>query len=173
LQKKSIMKKILPLLITLSFLLNPEFSRAQAKIGYISPDEVLAVMPEVKKADTALILFQQELSKAYQDQQNELNDAYEKFVKDSATMTPTLKDIKRKDLQDRVTALGPKEQDLNKALDNEKEKLLAPIREKLLKAIKEVAKENGYGHILYKEQAIVFPAADDITSLVKKKLGIK
>ena len=40
-------------------------------------------------------------------------------------------------------------------------------------AIEEVAKENGYSHIAYKEQMIVFPAADDITEKVKKKLGIK
>jgi hypothetical protein len=36
-----------------------------------------------------------------------------------------------------------------------------------------VAKENGYSHIAYKEQYIVFPEVDDIIGLVKKKLGIK
>jgi len=131
-------------------------SNAQNKIGYVAPDEIFDLMPETKKFDTALAAFQQELSKTFQDQQNDLNEAFNKFVKDSLTMTPSLKDIKRKDLQERITGLGKKEKDLNKALEIEKERLLVPIREKLLKAIKDVAKENGYGHVFYKAQSIVF-----------------
>jgi outer membrane protein len=146
---------------------------AQTKIGYVGPDEIFNLMPDLKKADSALATFQQELSKTFQDQQADLNEAYDKFVKDSINMTASLKDIKRKDLQDRITALGKKEQDLNKALEVEKERLLFPIRERLLKAIKDVAKENGYNHVFYKNQSIVFPEADDIGALVKRKLGIK
>lgn len=148
-------------------------STAQTKIGYVSADEVFASMPDVSKADSALAAFQQALADNYQEQQNELNNAYAKFVKDSASMTPAVKEAKRKDLQDRITDLQNKEQELNKTLEAQKEKELKPIREKMLKAIKAVAKENGYGHIFYKEQAIVFPEADDITARVKKKLGIK
>ena len=109
----------------------------------------------------------------YQDQQNDLNAAYAKFVKDSAQMTPALKEAKRKDLQERIQNLSGKEQQFNKALEEEKEKFLRPIREKMLKAIQDVAKENGYTHVAYKDQLIVFPQADDITDKVKKKLGIR
>jgi len=166
------MKRIFFLSVIL-LLLTQANSYAQNKIGYVGPDEIFDLMPEVKKADTALAVVQVELSKTFQDQQNDLNEAFNKFVKDSINMTVSLKEIKRKDLQDRITALGKKEQELNKALDAEKERLLAPIREKLLKAIKDVAKENGYGHVFYKAQSIVFPEADDLGALVKKKLGIK
>jgi outer membrane protein len=76
-------------------------------------------------------------------------------------------------LQDRITALSKKEEEFNKLLDQEKEKAMKPVREKLMKTIQDVAKENGYTHVAYKEQLIVFPAADDITDKVKKKLGIK
>ena len=130
-------------------------------------------MPEVLKADSSLAAFQRALAENYQDQQNELNDAYAKFVNDSAKMTPAVKELKRKDLQDRISGLQNKEQELNKTLEAQKERELKPIREKMLAAIKAVANEKGYSSIFYKEQAIVFPAADDITGLVKKKLGIK
>ena len=43
----------------------------------------------------------------------------------------------------------------------------------MVKAIQEVAKENGYAHVLYKEYALVFPEADDLADRVKKKLGVK
>ena len=50
-------------------------------------------MPEVLKADSSLAAFQRALAENYQDQQNELNDAYAKFVKDSAKMTPAVKEV--------------------------------------------------------------------------------
>ncbi len=146
---------------------------AQGKIGYVSADIIFAAMPEVLRADSSLAAYQQALAQAYQDQQNDLNSAYDKFVKDSARMTPAVKEAKRKDLQERISSIGNREQELNSSLEAEKERQLKPIREKMMQAIKDVAKENGYAHILYKEQAIVSPEQDDITEKVKKKLGIK
>jgi len=148
-------------------------ANAQTKFGVVGVDEVFGQMPDLKKADTSLAVFQKGLQDTYQQQQIALNDAYTKFVKDTINMTPTLKEIKRKDLQDRITALSKKEEEFNKLLEEEKERTMKPIREKLMKTIQDVAKENGYTHIAYKEQLIVFPAADDITDKVKKKLGIK
>jgi outer membrane protein len=148
-------------------------AQGQVKIAVVSADEVFAGMPEVLKADSSLAAFQQALAETYQDQQNELNEAYAKFVKDSGKMTPAIKEAKRKDLQDRIAGLQNKEQELNKTLEQQKEKELKPIRDKMLKAIQDVARENGYTYVLYKEQIIVFPEADDITARVKTKLKIK
>jgi outer membrane protein len=146
---------------------------AQTKIGYVSVDEVFGVMPETKKADENLAAFQKALQDTYAEQENELNDAYAKFVKDSAKLTPAVKEAKRTDLQSRISGLQNKQQELNTALEAEKEKQLKPIREKLMAAIQSVAKEMGYDHVLYKESAIVFPATADLTNSVKQKLGIK
>ncbi len=146
---------------------------AQSKVAVVSVDDIFTAMPDTYKADSLLAVFQKGLSDAYQDQQKDLNDAYAKFVADTPKMSKSLIEIKRKDLQDRIATLSSKEQEFNKALETEKERLLKPVREKLMKAIQEVAKENGYTHVAYKDQMIVFPPADDITDKVKKKLGIK
>lgn len=167
------MKKILLLICLIISLSYTTGLNAQGKIGYVSADEVFAAMPDVLRADSSLAAFQQALAETYQQQQNELNDAYAKFVNDSSKMTPAVKEAKRRDLQDRISGLQNKEQELNKTLEAQKEKELKPIREKMLAAIKATARENGFDHILYKEQAIVFPEANDITPLVKKRLGIK
>jgi outer membrane protein len=148
-------------------------SVAQTKFAVVSADEVFASMTEVQRADSQLAAFQQALADMYQQQQNDLNETYAKFMKDSARMTPAVKEARRKDLQERISGLQGKEQQLNKDLETEKERLLKPIREKMLKAIQDVAKENGYTHVAYKEQLIVFPQTDDITDKVKKKLGVK
>ena len=165
-------KKIIYLLLSSILFVNSGL-QAQGKIGYVSADEVFASMPEVRKADSSLAAFQQTLSETYQYKEDELNAAIEKFIKDSVNLTTGVKDARRKDLQDRITGLQSEKQRMNGLLDQEKEKQLKPIRQKMLDAIKEVAKENGYAHVLYKEQAIVSPEQDDITGKVKKKLGIK
>ncbi len=167
------MKKSLLLFIVIVFTQSFTGVFAQTKIGYISVDEVFALMPETRKADSALAAIQKELADAYAQQESELNAAIEKFIKDSITMTAGVKEAKRSELQSRVTGMSKKKQDYNAGLEIEKEKQIKPIQEKLLATIRAVAKENGYGHILYKDQAIVFPESDDITALVKKKLGIK
>jgi outer membrane protein len=146
---------------------------AQTKIGYVSVDEVFAAMPETKKADENLAEFQKALQESYAQHEAELNAAYEKFVKDSAKLTPAVKNAKRQDLQTRISELQGKQTQLNNDLEAEKEKQLKPIREKLMAAIKDVAKETGYDHVLYKESAIIFPVAADLTNSVKKKLGIR
>lgn len=146
---------------------------AQTKIGYINVDEIFALMPETRKADSILGAYQKDLADEYARQETELNTAIEKFIKDSLTMTAVIKEAKRSDLQTRVNGMSTKKQDYTATFEKEKEKQIKPIQDKLLATIKAVAKENGYNHILYKDQAIVFPESDDITTLVKKKLGIK
>lgn len=163
-------KTVLSVLLLMMFI---SLTHAQTKLGVVAVDEVFGQMAELKKADTSLAIFQKGLQDTYQQQQNELNVVYGKFVEDSSKMTPAIKEVKRKDLQERITALSKKEEEFNKLLEAEKERTIKPIREKLMKTIQDVAKENGYTHVAYKEQLIVFPPADDITDKVKKKLGIK
>jgi len=167
------MKKSLLLFIVIVFTQNFTNVFAQTKIGYINVDEIFALMPETRKADSSLASYQKELADAYARQEEELNAAIEKFIKDSITMTAVAKEAKRIDLQSRVNGMSKQKQDFNATFEKEKNKQIKPIQDKLLATIKAVAKENGYGHVLYKDQAIVFPETDDITALVKKKLGIK
>lgn len=167
------MKKLLLLFIAIVSTQFVTSAFAQTKIGYINVDEIFALMPETRKADSSLAIYQRDLADEYSKQETELNTAIEKFIKDSITMSPAVKEAKRSDLQSRVTGISGKKQDFSAAFEKEKERQTQPIRDKLLATIKTVAKENGYGHILYKDQAIVFPESDDITPLVKRKLGIK
>lgn len=167
------MKKSLLLITVIVFTQCFTNAFAQTKIGYINVDEIFALMPETRKADSSLGAYQKDLADAYAQQETELNAAIEKFIKDSITMTPVMKEAKRSDLQSRVNGMSQKKQDYTATFEKEKDRQIKPIQDKLLATIKAVAKENGYGHVLYKDQAIVFPETDDITALVKKKLGIK
>jgi outer membrane protein len=166
------MKKIIIAAGILLSVCGSKISIAQSKVAVVSVEDVFGMMPEAKKADSALMVFQKELADNYVYLQKELSAAIQKFYIDSVNMTASLKNIKKTDFQNRVNELSGKEQQNNNAIDAEREKLVKPVREKLIKAVQDVAKENGFTHVAYKDQMIVFPAADDITDRVKKKLGI-
>lgn len=147
--------------------------QAQNKIGYISINEIIAVMPEAKKADTLLNQFRDALISSANDRQAALEADITKFNKDSATYTSAVKEVKRKDLQQRYQELAGEEQRIQEDLQKKQEELATPIQKKALDAVQAVAKENGYTYVLPKEAILVGPPADDIAPLVKKKLGIK
>ncbi len=146
---------------------------AQNKIGYINTDELISTMPEAAKAQTELQEFQSSLGLQYQDLNAELNAKDSAFIKDSIKLSPSMKEIKRKELIElyqRVQNYQQTSQEEYQAKANEK---ITPIREKALTAINAVAKENGYSYVFNEDNLLVKPTGDNILQLVKNKLGIK
>jgi len=146
---------------------------AQNKIGYINTDELIAVMPEAEKADNELKEYQASLAQQGQDLMKDLNDKDSIFVRDSAKLSPSMKEIKKNELMtlyQRVQSWNQQAQEMYQA---EAQKKILPIREKAMEAIRSVAKESGYAYVLDANAVIVGPPGDDVLELVKKKLGIK
>jgi outer membrane protein len=168
------MKKVLTLVLLVSGLLAAgSRTQAQTKIGYVNVSEIILAMPEAKKADTALNQFREALIQSAQDKQSAFDDAVAKFYKDSVTMAPAVKEVKRKALQQQVQDMQGEDQRIQQELQKKQEEYSAPIQKKALEAVQAVAKENGYTYVLVKEAVLVGPPGDDIAPLVKKKLGLK
>jgi outer membrane protein len=168
------MKKVLSvLMVALGLVAFNHSAQAQTKIGYISFNEVVALMPEAKKADSALVQFRDALIQSAQEKETALNEAITKFNADSAKMTQPVKDVKRKELQQKLTELQGEEQRIQQELQKRQEELSEPIQKKAMDAVQAVAKESGYTYVFPKEYMIVSPPADDLLPLVKKKLGLK
>ena len=146
---------------------------AQSKIGYISTDDLINVMPEAAKADTELKEYQASLQQQGEDMAKELDDKVAAFNKDSAKFTPSMKDIKRKELTDLYQRLGSWNQQAQEMYQQEAQKKIAPIRTKALEAIQTVAKENNYTYVFDINSLLVYPPSDNLLELVKKKLNIK
>lgn len=148
-------------------------TNAQNKIGYINTQELIGLMPEAAKADSELNEYQASLQKQGEDLAAEADTKAAKYVKDSATLTTSMKEIVRGEivaLYQRVQNYNQEAQD--KANQYAQQKFI-PIRNKAMEAIKTVAKESGYSYVLDYASVIVGPPGDDIIGLVKKKLGIK
>lgn len=147
-------------------------SNAQ-KIGYVNADEIIMLMPEASKLQSDLEAYQKSLYQNANDKQEAFNTSLQKFIKDSATMSASLKEVKRNDLQKQSQELNNQQQIIQQELDHKRQELAMPIQKKLQEAIEVVAKENGYTYVITREALIVVPEKDDLGPLVIKKLNLK
>ncbi|MBO9572723.1 MAG: OmpH family outer membrane protein [Chitinophagaceae bacterium] len=159
--------------ITVTALTLPGQTEAQSKIGYISTEELVSIMPETAKADSNLTQYREALIQVAQDKENALQAAIEKFNLDSAKMSTSVKDIKRADLQKMLTELQGESQKIQQQLQQRQQELITPINKKAFDAIQAVAKESGYTYVFEKGALLVAPPSDDILPLVAKKLNVK
>ncbi|MEO6820721.1 MAG: OmpH family outer membrane protein [Ginsengibacter sp.] len=166
------MKKFLTFLFISAGILGFSSVNAQ-KIGYISADEIIQLMPEARTVQTELDQFQQSLVQNSEDKKAAFNEAVQKFYKDSSSMSASLKEVKRTELQKQVADLGQEDQKMQNQFEMKRQELSGPIQKKLQTAIEDVAKENGFTYVLPREALIVMPPSSDIGPLVKKKLNLK
>lgn len=167
------MKRIFTVAVLALGLLAASSASAQTKIGYISSQELISLMPETKKADSSLQQLRAALIQNAQDKEAKLNADIEKFNIDSLKYSEAVKTVKRAELQKAYQELAGEEQRIQEQLQSEQQRLLAPITKKANDAVQAVAKENGFSYVFEREVLIVAPPAEDMLPLVAKKLGIK
>lgn len=147
------------------------------KIGYISVDQAVGMMPELGRIDTVLQRFQADslqpryayIIGEYQRKDSQVNG------KDSAKFypSPAVRSQVRNELEGLAYQIQNWQQFAQQEAQRKQNELLEPVYRKVMKAINDVSKEAGYSHIMNKEAMLVAPPADDILPLVAKKLNIK
>ncbi|MCQ2340911.1 MAG: OmpH family outer membrane protein [Paludibacteraceae bacterium] len=164
------MKKIIVILM----MALPMLASAQ-KMGYINTQELFTQMPDVKVANAQL----DSLNAYYENVLATMQEEYQKKVQDyqqkSATMTDAIRQITEEEIvtiQQRIqTTYETAKQDVQK----KQQDLLAPIHEKMAKAIQKVGDAQAYTYILDSSVSTVYVGKDatNIMADVKKELGIK
>jgi outer membrane protein len=148
---------------------------AQQKIGYISLDQVVALMPEVGKIDTLLQHFQTDSLNpqyAYMVTEFQRKDSIANG-KDSLKTPAKVREQIRQELEGMAYQLQNWNTYVQNAMQGKQNELLEPVYRKVITALKAVAKENGYAYVINKENLIVAPDGDDLLPVVAKKLNIK
>lgn len=146
------------------------------KFGTVNSQEVFNLMPEKTAAETTL----QTVSEKYQTEYNNLQQEFEKKFKEYQELDPTtpqsIKDRRAQELQENQQKIQNFQQMAAQDLQKQQETLLAPITEKIQQAIQAVGAEGGYTFIYdLSIPCVVYQGAgaEDVTPLVKAKLGIK
>lgn len=150
------------------------FSGAFAqKQGYIDVNDVISVMPEAAVADNEINQFQAALSQQGASLLKQLNELDSVFSADSLKYSPSLKEIKRKDMVNLYQKFTTLQQSAKQQIQQKQNDLLEPIQAKAVAAIKAVATENKYTYVFDTQSLIIAPPGDNLLPLVKAKLGIK
>lgn len=166
-------KSVLALVFAISILGFSNASFSQGKIGYISTEELIGLMPETEKANAQLQDYQTSLQQQGNDYYRELNEKDSIFQLDSARLSPAAKELRRNDLIALYQKVQGWNQTMQQMIQEKSGALITPIKAKAHEAVKVVAKENGYTYVLEEAAVLVGPTGDDMLPLVKKKLGIK
>jgi outer membrane protein len=168
------MKNIfISLIILLSVTLFANNTQAQSKVGHFDLQYVLPQIPEYKKAEAEMETY----AKQIQDELKSKQEEFERKLKDyqgkmeAGTLTPAMQASKEKELQTLQQQFQRFQQGIQQDGQSQEARLMAPIYEKIQKALDEVAKEGGYGFILRDEACYASPKAENISDRVLRKMG--
>ena len=163
-------------LIILFFAIAPLALVAQeSKIAFVNSQELFGSMPELSSIETQMNTKQKQVKKNAAALETEYNNKMEEFKNSTDEVTEALLMDRQKQIQQIEERYQTFMQNSQKEVQDLQQKLLAPVQEKLQKAIRDVGEEKGYTYILdIASGSIAYhsPTAIDANPLVKAKLGI-
>jgi outer membrane protein len=170
------MSKIKIFLLAALFVLGASSVNAQGqKSGYISVEQMVSLMPELGRIDTALQKFQadslntefQSLIQDYQYRDSMLTKT------DTTKMPPAVKREHRQQLEQIAYQVQNWQQLSQNYMQSKQQELLAPVYQRVMDAVRAVAKDNGYAFVYNQEALLVAPPGDNLLPLVAKRLNVK
>src|SRR5829696_1070470 len=114
------------------------------KSGYISVEQMVSLMPELGRIDTLLQKFQADsLNTEFASLIQEYNYKDSLLTKtDTTKIPPAVKRQHRQDLEQIAYQVQNWQQISQNVMQSKQQELLAPVYQKVMKAINDVAKEN-------------------------------
>lgn len=167
------MKKVLSLVAaTFILALIGNYATAQNKFGHASLEDVVKIMPDIKKADSILQKFQKD------SLENALPFYLSEYKrKDSIAKSPATPSAIKQQVQQEAAQYMQIIQNWDAYSQNEFQRkqaeVLNPYFSKAFQLINEVAKENGYTWVFKQDALLVAPQTDDLLPLIAKKMGVK
>ncbi|MCH4155844.1 MAG: OmpH family outer membrane protein [Muribaculaceae bacterium] len=152
------------------------FSAQAQKFGTINSTEIYNLMPEKATAEATLKTVSDKYQQEYQNLQTEFEKKYKDFQALGADTPQTIKDRRMQELQENQQKIQTFQETASQDIQKQQQALLAPIQDKINKAIQAVGAEGGFTFIYdLAVPAVVFTGngATDVSALVKAKLGIK
>ena len=176
--KITIMKRFFGLVSAVIMLLSIQNLSAQNfKFGHINSDELFSLMPERDSVMSQLEALQTEFQNTLEIMQVELNNKYNDYLENMNKFTDLVRQTKEEELTSIQEKIRNFEARATTEMQTRSGQLMQPVILKAEKAIKDVAKANGFtyvfdlaqGPILYFDET----KSENILPLVKAKLGIE
>ncbi len=144
------------------------------KFGHINTQELFAMMPEVNKVRLTMDTINNQYETQLASMNEEFQRKYQDYMAQEATMADAIKQIRQQELQEMQQRIQLFYQTAEQDIQKKQQELLAPVHEKMTKAIKAVGDREGYTYI-FDSAAMVHIGADatDVMPAVKRELGIQ
>ncbi|WP_291914223.1 OmpH family outer membrane protein [Chitinophaga sp. CB10] len=151
------------------------FGAFAQKTAYINFQQLVAAMPESKKAADSLQKYADQLNADGQVLVAEYTKNLVEFDSTAKTLTDAQKEIKVTALKQQQANIQEYKYKMEEKLSVREQELLAPIVAKAKDVLKALLKEKGYALVLdnSRDAVVVANEADDLLPLAKAKLGIK
>ncbi len=147
------------------------------RVGYADIQYIMSLLPEMKQIQTDMKSAETQFRNQIQTRTQTLQQQYNDFNEQSKSMVDSVRENRRRELQEAVADLQKFQEDAQVTLENKQKLYLAPLYLKVNKAIAEVARENGFAVILTDKinnypMLLYKQPEDDVSDLVLKKFGV-
>ncbi len=167
------MKKLFLVLL----LAGAAMSVSAQKYGHLNFGNLIALMPETKKADEQLKVLRDSLVAKGEVMAKAFQEKYIAALQEvqEGKLSPLQQQKMQEELEREQQNLANYEQEVGQKVQARREELLKPIIDKAEKAIEDISKENGYVLVFDTSvfNAVLFAQeSDDLMPLLKAKLGL-
>lgn len=165
------MKKSFVCIASLLLALAGTFAQAQnLKLGFVDSQAVLEKLDEVKAANNTLQGFASVKEKELQKDAEDLRRRIGVYTDGQKDMSDQMRAATEKELQAAQEKLQIKQQGMQTEIATKEKQLFEPIQKRIQETIKQVATEGTYTYVFDKQVLFHYPAADDLSETVVKKL---
>lgn len=150
------------------------FALSAQKMGYINSQELFSQMPELNEVKLRMDTLQGQYETQLANMQEEFNKKVAAFQSEQATLTDGVKEFRQQELAEMEQRIQLFYQTAQQDIQKKQQEYLAPLHEKMTKAIQEVGAAEGFTYI-FDSAAMVYvsPDALNVMPQVKARLGIK
>jgi len=167
--------RLKPGALVVSFLLFSSIAYSQVKIGWVDSEVILREFPEAQKVQTELSAAANQVQAEVDKLKTTLNTKYQEYQQKQGLMTDQAKQQAQQELVDMQNKLLQYQKEKSDSLAILQQRKFKPVRDRILKAIEAVAKEEGFNFIFDKGGDISIVLYGDskfnLTYKVLDKLG--
>ncbi len=164
------MKKLSAIFAIVAMVFLGAFANAQS-VASIDYENILAAMPETKRMSQDLDAWAKMKGDDLRKQGSSFEEEVKKYQAGASALSEDQRKAREAELQKKGQSLQALEQTAQQELEKKRTEMLNPIIKKLNDAVAKVSKANNYAFVL-DNQNLVYRGGPEITSLVKKELGL-
>jgi outer membrane protein len=165
-------KTLIAAFLLVSFASFAQTNDRPLKFGYTNVEYILMQLPESKQIESELKTHSAQLENQLKNKYAEYDTKVQAYEKGAATMDKVVREDKEKELMNLNNSIQEFQRNAQASLQQKERNLVDPVINKIDKAIKDVAKENGFTYVISNQALLAGPEDGDISPLVLKKLGV-